>query len=67
MSELSDFDNVFFEIQNEPWAGGNGVEVVSFEKDKETMEYDKQLIVRLADQESLEWHIYKNTFPNTGY
>jgi len=53
--ELHEFDNVFFEIQNEPWVGGNGVEVLSFEKDKETREYDKQLIVRLADQKSLEW------------
>jgi len=55
VSELKGFDNVFYEIQNEPWAGGTGVEVSSFEKDRETLEYSKQLLVRLANAASLAW------------
>ncbi len=58
VSELQEFDNVFFEIQNEPWAGGTGVQVLAFDKDKETREYVKQLIVRLANKASLDWQKY---------
>lgn len=55
VAELKGFDNVFYEIQNEPWAGGTGVEISTFEKDKETLEYAKQLVVRLANTASLAW------------
>ncbi|SOE19639.1 hypothetical protein SAMN06298216_0142 [Spirosomataceae bacterium TFI 002] len=55
VSELNEFDNIFFEIQNEPWSDHN-VPVYNIVNKDELKENDWQNKADLASDEVLEWH-----------
>ena len=53
--ELNSYDNVFFEIQNEPWADNNNLAGYVNENDDEVYSQSWQKNVELANQVSIEW------------
>lgn len=53
VSELKRFDNVFYEIQNEPWADF-GIKVLDLDRKEENL-HPWQRIVEKANPESLAW------------
>lgn len=54
VAELNDFDNIFFEIQNEPWSDHN-VPVYNIINKAELKENDWQTKADFASQESMAW------------
>lgn len=53
--ELNDFDNIFFEIQNEPWAD-RAVAVYNIVNKEDLNPGDWTFKADFADQASLDWH-----------
>jgi len=56
VAELKDFDNVFYEIQNEPWADF-GIKVLDLDRKEEGLS-PWQKIVEAANPASLAWQKY---------
>lgn len=55
VGELNGFENIFYEIQNEPWAdNGNLADFVN-EEDDSVFSYSWQKKVELANEVSLDW------------
>ncbi len=53
VSELKGFDNVFYEIQNEPWAD-SGIKVLDLDRKEDSLN-SWQKIVEVANPSSLAW------------
>jgi len=54
VAELNSFDNIFFEVQNEPW-GDRNVPVYNIVNKEELVKNDWQTKADFADEESLAW------------
>jgi hypothetical protein len=55
VSELNDFDNVFFEIQNEPWADNGCLGTYVNEEDDSVFNRPWQKKVEVANQVAMDW------------
>ena len=55
LQELNPFDNIFFEIQNEPWSDNPNLAGYRNESDNKTYPNDWQKRVEIANDVSLEW------------
>lgn len=58
VSELNGFDNIFFEIQNEPWADNPNLAGFVNESDEEVHIRDWQKQVVIANALSMEWQAW---------
>ena len=55
MNELNDFDNIFFEIQNEPWADNGCLGAYANEEDDSVFKWSWQKRVEVANQLAMDW------------